>query len=233
MSKSLNDRIDELEKQLKELQHKLDYVSDRAEEKSPQPTSQIGQIQFKHGVMPSSGTGLGRVWTYPGHIVWNDADGLTPPYGTTMMIPAKGYNKHSHSRYSGGAFIKDVLEVVDYDFGGSASSNKKHSQSYWLTDPPIKKVVNTNGESVEKIGVLDLIFNADNRKWGSPAYEIDVRKCAFVMRDSNGDIMTDANGKEMASPLYNSNPLKTNIIWDPDGKQWRFYAVYAPDSSQI
>ena len=257
MSKSLNDRIDELEKQLKELQHKLDYVSDRAEEKSPQPTSQIGQIQFKHGVMPSSGTGLGRVWTYPGHIVWNDADNLTPPYGTQPADPNKGYNKHSHSRYAGGALDIHTLELVEYETSDSEAENpvildyngvpvNKHCQAYWKDLPNIAKA---DDGTTDKIGMLDIEFDEQNKKWVTGASMVDVERTylvQYIWKKDGGEvspdtpgaeksIKTDSNGNEMKSSLLytsdadaNENLNKSNVIWDEDAQSWRFYSVFKP-----
>jgi hypothetical protein len=230
MAKTLNSRIQELEIEIQALKRKLDYVSSRTEEIRPQPTTKVGQAEFKQGVMPSSGTGLGKVWTYPGGIIWNDSEGLAPPFGSDIS-PSKGFNKHSHSRYSGGALIKDMLEIVDYDL--SNYSTKLHSQSHWKTEPPIKKVFSSKGQTVEKLGKLDLVFDPDVVMWGTVAYEVDVRKCSFVLRGTNGEINKDKYGAEMSAPLYQDDPTKTSIVWDADGGCWRIYAVFAPDRSQV
>jgi len=230
MAKTLNDRILELEQLVKQLQEKLDYVSGRTEEIRPQPATQIGQIEFKHGITPSTGTGLGRVWTYPGGVLWNDAENLQPPWGSTIN-PVIGYNKHSHSRYSGGALIKDMLEIVDYDL--TDYSTNLHSQSHWKIEPPIRKVFSSSGQVVSKIGKLDLVFDPNVTMWGTVAYEIDVRKCSFVLRGTDGKISKDKYGHEMSAPLYQDDPTKTSIVWDADGGCWRIYAVFAPDRSQV
>jgi hypothetical protein len=47
------------------------------------------------------------------------------------------------------------------------------------------------------------------------------------MRDKDGNIMLDANGKEMKSLLYNSDSTKTSVVWDSNAEVWRFLAVYA------
>lgn len=59
-------------------------------------------------------------------------------------------------------------------------------------------------------------------------YDIDISKCYFVERDSEGNIATDVNGNEKIGMLYNSDNTKTMIVWDKDAQCFRFYAVYAP-----
>ena len=66
--------------------------------------------------------------------------------------------------------------------------------------------------------------------WGVAAYEIDVKKCYLVIRDSDGNIELDSNGQEKKSLLYNEDQTKTSVIWDKDGGVWRIFSVYAPGS---
>jgi hypothetical protein len=168
-------------------------------------------------------TGLGAILA--NHVIWNDKEGLIPPLNEEPPLPTKGYNKHSHSRYSGGALIKDKLEIVEYEWG---TITNKDSQQFWVTQPKIKKEVNSKGQSIDKIGLLDLVFNSDTSTWGVATYEIDVKKCYLVERDTNGNIATDSKGQQKRSPLYNSDTTKTNIIWDESGNCWRLFSVYAP-----
>ena len=173
MAKSLNDRILELEQLVKKLQGKLAYVSSRTEQKSPQATSQVGQIQLRQGIMPSTGTGLGRVGMYQAGMIWNDADAKRAPFGTQPADPAKGYNKHSHSRYAGGALDIHTLELVEYETSDSEAENpvildyngvpvNKHCQAYWKDLPNIVKA--SDGET-DKIGMLDIDFDVVSKKW--------------------------------------------------------------------
>lgn len=199
-------------------------------------------------------TGYG--YTQGNRIIWNDTElkyGV-PSDITTLnsTTPTKGYHKHSHSRYSGGALDINTLELVQYareDEDNPITSNvtlkdgtdaNPHCQSFWSAAGKIN-VSNkelegsTNTESKEKIGPLDLIFNPNagtNGKWGCVAYEIDVKKCYLVERNPDGTIATYTNAKgeemEKKSLLWNEDTTKTNIVWDGNARCWRFYAVYAP-----
>jgi hypothetical protein len=236
---NLRDKIIELEKIILELQTKVNDLSEHTEQKpqapysipgSPRDSSLNKAIDIKTGLTPDMS----------GSVIWNDSEINTPPINEEPILPVKGYNKHSHSRYSGGALIKDALEIVEYESGDWALITNPHSQQYWTFDPKTSQVKNKNGEMVDKIGLLDLFFNPDggydpitgNPKgtWGCAAYEIDVKKCNFVLRDDEGNIVYSA-------PLYiESSPgvqdlNASSIIWDVNGRNgqgcWRFYAVYA------
>lgn len=233
---SINSRIQYLENQIIQLKKTISELSN----KNYIPTiSTVGGQQSRATITPVDyKSGLCSICGGP--VIWNNSEIGQPPINQETPNPedpenikyAKGYNKHSHSRFSGGCLIKGVVEVVEYDFDGTPISNK-HSQGYWVTIPEIKTEINTNKETVEKIGVLDLVFNPDTKTWGCPAYEIDVERCYLVRRDSDGEIMLDSNGVEMKSPLYNSDSTKTSVVWDTNAQCWRFYAVYAPDPSQV
>ena len=221
---TLNDQIRELQQKIKELENKIKDLSANTEEKYNKPTTQIGGIR-SHGFNFPVDSKAGMGGMLGNSVLWNDSELKLPRIDQEPTSPTKGYNKHSHSRYSGGALIKDVLEIVEYVWG---SIINKHSQGFWQTQPSIATEVNSNGETVEKIGKLDLVFNPDTGTWGIAALEIDVKKCYFVERDSNGDIALDSKGQQKRSPLYNSDTNKTSIVWDENGNCFRFYAVYAP-----
>lgn len=226
---TVNERIKALEDQIKYLNAQILDLTSNRDTGYQSPTTVLGKnkdISLIRPIDPKSG--LGRI--YGNSLVWNTSEIGNPPLNAEPVNPemvegAKGYNKHSHSRFSGGALIKDVLEIVEYVWG---SITNKHSQAYWNPEPQIKTYLNSKGEVVEAIGNLDLTFNPDVKKFGVAAYEIDVNKCYLVMRDENGDIMLDENGNEMKSPLYNEDVTKTSVVWDINGQCFRFYAAYAP-----
>lgn len=211
---TVNERIEFLEDKIKVLEARLGTVSLNTESKTIMPISTVGG-----GIDPN----IGRP------IDWNNTD-KTAVYGTQPAIPTKSYNKHAHSRFSGGALIKDVLEIVEYDW---KLITNKHSQEYLEPGSiEIKKEANTSGEQVDKIGLLDLVFNPDKGTWGCPAYEIDVKKCFLVERETTGinkgQIKLDSKGNEMKSALYSDDATKTSVVWDENAQCFRFYAVYAP-----
>lgn len=222
---SINDRLDALEQALANLQASLgDTVKTNTEQNTPSNTSVVGTID-RSTIRPIDAIS-GRSRRLGGSVIWNNAEiDAALKHEPAVEDMTAGYNKHSHSRFSGGALIKDVLEIVEYVWGAIVN---KDCQQYYSEQPKVATDVNSNGETVDKIGKLDLIFNADALKWGTVAYEIDVRKCYFVMRDENGDIMTDDNGNEMKAPLFNDDVTKTSIVWDKDGGVWRLYSAYAP-----
>ena len=227
---SLNSRIKELEDKIATLTSKVWNLSRNTESKTNPPYSIIGSESSKSEITPIDiKAGWGH--RYGGSIVWNSSELGVPPGNVEPSVPnaetGKGYNKHTHTRFSGGALIKGGIEIVDYDFSETPVTNI-HSQQFWVTQPNIKTDINTNKESVDKIGLLDLVFNPDTKTWGCPAYEIDVKKCYLVERDANGNIVLDSKGREMKSPLYNTDPTKTSIVWDENGNCWRLYAAYAP-----
>lgn len=231
---TLNERILLLEKTLANNTSKIVDLSIKVDGKLKIPYSIVGGNPSRDSIAPIDiKAGLGSI--KGGSIIWNTSEIGSIPANEEPPVPGKetggkGYNNHSHSRFSGGALIKDVLEVVDYDL---SSIVNPHSQQFWQEQPGIKTSINTEGESVQRIGVMDLVFNPDTKTWGCPAYEIDIERCIFVKRNSDGEIEEDENGNKMSAPLYNTDPTKTSIIWDVNGKCWRIYAVYAPDESQI
>ena len=224
---SLNTRIEELENKIIALEAKIQDLSQNTEEKIQTPYSIAGGNKSSTTNMPiDAKTGLGAILA--NHVIWNDSEGFIPPLNEEPAEPKKGYNKHSHSRFSGGALIKDSLEIVEYVWDSvSPSISNKDSQQFWKTQPKIAKQENTKKEQVEKIGLLDLVFNADTVTWGVAALEIDIKKCNLVERDENGIIVKDSKNVDKSSPLYNEDQTKTSIIWDETGSCWRLLAVYA------
>lgn len=233
----LTERVKELELKLKRLENKIRDMSKHTENTTTRPYSKSGGVKDPSQVRPSDiETGLGA--TFGGNFIWNDAELLFPPYGQQPSTPIKGYNKHGHSRYAGGALDIHILELVEYETNDDEeiidSNGKvlnKHSQGFWKTKPNIKK----DGE-VPKIGLLDIAFDRDSKKWVAGANYIDVERTYLVQYiwtkdgeevdpDTEGatrEIKTDENGNEMKSPLFN------NMVWDKIGKYWRFYAVFRP-----
>jgi hypothetical protein len=205
---TINERIEFLEGMINTLSIQIKALSANTEGATKPPYSVVGASKDPNIDRP---------------IIWNNTE-INASYGTQPATPKVGYNKHSHSRFSGGALIYNVIEIVDYDWG---IITNKNSQSY-LDELPIIKEKNSLGNSVDRIGKLDLIFNPDTLTWGCPAYEIDVKKCFLVERDNNGDIALDTRENEKKSALYNSDTNKTSIVWDELGGCWRLYCVYAP-----
>ncbi len=223
---SLNKRIEELENQVKELTSKLEDLSKNTEEKRKNPNTISGNIRDVSFNTPID-VKAGKGGISGNAVIWNDSESKLPSIKAQPPTPTKGYNKHSHSRYSGGALIKDVLEIVEYNWG---SITNKHSQGFLdLTDNDITTVVNSNGKTVKKIGLLDLVFNADTEKWGVATLEIDIKKCFLVERDDDGDIALDSKGQQKKSLLWNADTTKTSIVWDENAACFRIYAVYAPE----
>ena len=231
MSKTLNEQIDELQEEIIKLRSKVKDLSENVEEKAPTPYSRVGSLRDETKNTPvDPTTGRGR---FGGFLPWNDNELKSPPLSRTTKpdIPKKGFNKHGHSEFSGGALDINTLELVEYDMELNSdnewisSEYNKHCQQFFITEPKIKNVQNSNNETVLKKGFLGLTFNPDTKKWGSD--EIDVKKTYLVLRDEQGNLVKDDNNNEMKAPLYNSDPTKTNIVWDSNAKVWRLYAVYA------
>lgn len=229
---NLNDRINLLESQIASLQLQLQKLVDGVQLSYPNPVSKTGLLNNNKIAAIDIKTGFGNI--KGNGIIWNSSElKRTPinkePTNPETIIGAKGYNKHSHSRFSGGALIKDVLEIVEYDWNSvSPAIDNKHSQQYWNKNLKIATQENTKKETIDKIGLLDLIFNPDTKTWGVSAYEIDVKKCYLVQRDDEGNIALDSKGQQKKSPLFNSDINKTSILWDENSATWRLLAVYAP-----
>lgn len=240
----LIERIAELENQVKFLTSKIEDLSKNTEQRYPKPVTIAGGVQSRTlNQSADINTGFGPV--LGNSVIFNNSELATPPMNAEPVSPTIGYNKHSHSRYSGGALIKGVIEIVEYDATWWATITNPHSQQFWQTPPQIASDVNSDGKTVSKIGLLDLVFNPDGGydsegnaigKWGVAALEIDIQKCNFVKRRTTdgsggekiGDIEKDSKGIEMKGPLYNEDQTKTSIVWDENGGCWRLYAAYSP-----
>lgn len=213
----LNDRITELENEVRSLKSKVADLSKNTEEGAKPPISIVGGGRDRSNIQPIDiKTGLGQI--KGNAVVWNDSESKVPPINTQPQLPTQGFNRHSHSRYSGGPLIKDVLEIIEYVWG---TITNKHSQQFWQKEPQIATMQNSKKQTVQKIGQLELVFNPDTLKWGTVAFEIDIKQCNLVERDNDGNIIHTA-------PLWNEDPTKTAIIWDKNSQVWRFYATYAP-----
>lgn len=225
---TIDERISMLESKINFLEKNQIQKDADSEEKTLKTYSVIGMKKSNPNKAIDISSGLGD--KIGGQILWNSEETNAPKNSETTdpttKSEAKGYNKHTHSRFSGGALIKDQLEIVDYDLTTVGMTNP-HSQGFWQVTPVIKTEANSKSEQVQKIGSLDLVFNPDTLTWGTSAYEIDVKKCYLVMRDTNGDIELDTKGNQKKSLLYNSDSTKTSIIWDENASCFRLYATFS------
>ena len=219
---TLNQQIAKLEQQIISMQKKIDDLSKNTENKPN--TISFPSLSTNNETMPTDiKSGAGD--RFGASIPWNDSELKRPPINVEPDEPTKGFSKHSHSRYSGGALIKDVLEIVEYVWD---TITNKHSQQFWSPEPKIATETNSNGEQVDKIGPLGLSFDADAKEWLAKCGQIDVKKTYLVQLDSDGNIELDSRGQEMKSSLWNVDSSKSAVVWDENAKVWRFYAVYAP-----
>lgn len=237
---TLNEKIRELELELAKLKAKVIDLSTNTEEKYKTPQSVGGGSRPRVTLKPVD-TSSGRGQMHGGQVIWNSNE-LDKARNDTVENPEEtnpipvSYNKHSHSRYSGGALDINTLEIVEYDYEASEIDNP-HSPAFWKSIPVIKK--STNG--TEKIGNLHLEFNEKTKKW-TTTLAIDVESCQLIKyrstanKDGNGDVIPgedigdvekDENGNEMKSSLYNEDPALSSLVWDSTAKVWRIYAVYA------
>jgi len=245
MALTINQKIELLELQIAQLIAKVADMDKTVVDKPLQPYSKVGRLKDDaQNVVSEIETGFGG--SYASKIIWNEKELTFPAFGSKPSAPEKGYNRHSHSRFSGGALDINTLELVDYDINWETNlTHNKDCQSLWLGFPPTKIVQNSKNENVNKIGKIDFIFDADagydanNRpigKWGIATYEIDIDKCYFVRRhktgEFEGEIMLDENGNEMKAKLFDEDDVKTNLVWDKNAQKWRFYAVYAEDPEE-
>jgi hypothetical protein len=223
MDKPILNQIADLVIKVGTLDDKITDTSTNVEEKDPTPYSKAN-VDKNPLIIADV---LART---DGYIAWNDSELNMPPIGVSALdiIPTKGYNKHFHNRYAGGALDLNSLEIVEFDIDWETdASHSEFAQQFWADDPPIAQDQNSANENVDKIGGLDLVFDADAKKWGASAYEIDIAKCYFVQRDpTTGEILLDENGNEMKAKIYNSDDSLTSIIWDKDNQVWRFFAIY-------
>ena len=243
----LLDRIAQLEQKINELQSKIEDLTKNTEQKYATPITIAGGIKNNSFISPVDiSTGFGN--TLGNGVIWNSSELGMPPINSEVPVPdevlGRGYNKHTHSRFSGGALIVQALELVQYTDSDWALIQNPHSQQFWQINPEIKTIVNKSGATVKMIGSLDLVFNPDCGtdsngnpigKWTVATNEIDVSKCNFVIRRTTdgdgqkaGDIQNDSKGNPMKGLLYDEDQTKTSIIWDEEGLCWRFFAIYSP-----
>jgi len=228
---NLNDRIKQLEDQVAALSAKLTDLSTNTQDKFKNCFSVSGGTRGRSLLSAvDAQSGFGQI--KGGAVIWNTSELDNPPVNQEPPNPelneyAKGYNKHTHSRFSGGALIPEGLEFVWYDFENTPVTNM-HSQAYWNPAPSILKLQNSRNEEVEAIGHLFLQFNPDTKCWETAAAEVDVLRCVFVLRGPDGNILQDSNGNDISAPLFSADIHKTSIVWDENGACWRFYAAYAP-----
>ena len=253
MAKTYGERIAYLEQKLLETSTKLDDVSMNTESTSVRSYGTGGaSAQRQLTVIPDIRVGRGA--ELGSFIVFNDIDLSFPP--NNGLKPegtyAKGYNNHSHSRYSGGAIDINTVEFVEYDVDLDADGNwdntlfSEHSQAFWSPQdgqgarpigldygPPIKVSQKTTEgqENVMRLGKLCLRFNADSGKWGVAATEIDVKTCMLVEYDKDtGEIALDDNGNKKSASLWNEDETKSSVVWDSNAGVWRFYSVYSDNA---
>ena len=168
---TLNDKITKLEQKIRGLEAKVIDLTDKTESGRHKPESVVPQIDLgKQVPLPSSGTGLGKVPGRQGNLILNDAEAQNVPWGTQPATPTKGYNKHGHSEFSGGALDINTLEVIEYETDESTNildqyGNilNKHSQSYWKFPAKIAK----DDNQVEKKGSIrsNFVWDKDNAVW--------------------------------------------------------------------
>ena len=241
--KTILERLKEAEKKILSLAGKVNDLSLNTESKSTKPYTKLGGWDGKQFNSPrdlkSRRTMLGKP------IFWNDSE-VNNPRGELIPEPDVGYHWHPHSRFGGGALIKDVLEIVEFDWTKAVDGTSqvipavsRHSPGFFPKQPKIVTEINSEGKKIEKIGKLDLVFNPDTLTWGTVTYGIDVEKTFFVKkrREANkdeygnviegedvGDIEKDENDHEMKSPLYvidaegNYDVTNSSVIWDINGR---------------
>jgi len=238
---TINEEIKQLKQQIASLQSKVNDLSKNLENKSIVPYSKVKNIDMSQvmPVDPKVGFGLGI-------LPWNDAEIIKPPSNAQPEEPSKGYNKHGHSRYAGGALDISTLELVEYetDDNGNLLDEEgeilnKHTQQFWSRNGKVKtvekKTEDGQSEFIPKIGNLDIEFDVSTQKWVAGGKYIDVENTYLVRKDpETGEIMTTGEDEvEMKSPLLDtSDDSKSSVVWDDEANVWRFYAVFAEDPAQ-
>jgi len=166
---TLNDKLKQLQAQIISLQSQIKELSSSTDNKYLAPYTKTGEAVDKSRIKSTDiSTGLGKI--LGGNPVWNDSELKQPPYdGETTPDPTKGYNKHGHSRYAGGALDINTLEFVEYtnvagtilDQYGNAIN--KHCQQFWKNQPSITKDEDGN----EQISDLSksLVWDKENSCW--------------------------------------------------------------------
>jgi len=151
----LKAQINFLEAKIKTLENEAELVKSRA------PFSIVGGERDRSHTRPvDPSTGLGS--TFGGSMTWNDSDTKLPPWGQTRPDdPTIGYNKHFHSRYSGGAFDIGIIELIKFDTDWATDSDRNpNCQHLFKTDPKVVKDEN----NVENISTLEGLNPANTKK---------------------------------------------------------------------
>ena len=235
----LTERVLQLESQVDYLTEVLSELGYKIQTNKTTPTTKLSGASEKSTNSPMD-MGAGRS-DMSSAVIWNDAEGRKPAAWSKPIQPTTGYNKHSHSRYSGGALDINTLELVEYDiellttavsgvdnlYEWDSSTYNKHCQNFWLALPSIKTAQNTAKENVKKIGTLDIEFDADRKKWVTGGNDINVKTTMLVEYDENGAVAIDSRGHKKKAPLWNVDASKTNVVWDANAACWRMFAVYA------
>ena len=248
---NLNERIKWLEARISQLESRQDNLSSKTEGKIQPPRTEFGYLGDRTTIHPMD---LGSRKGYlGGTIYWNDTE-IGEGIGNQPSSPNQGFHKHTHSRFAGGALIKGAVEIVEYeneDGDLNFHSQQFRDESKWKIAKE-ERGTEGNRESVDKIGLLDLIFNPDTQTWGVATYGIDVESCYFIKRrkvaakdeygnpvegQNIGDIEKDENEHEMKSALYivkedgTQDIASSSIIWDKNGRQgmgvFRLLSAYA------
>ena len=159
---TLLSQILELKSQISFLEAKVKSLESESElVKSRTPFSVVGGVRDRSHSRPvDPSTGLGN--TFGGNMTWNDSDTKLPPWGTGRPnSPTKGYSKHFHSRYSGGAFDIGIIELVKFDTNWETDpARNPHCQHLFKTEPKVE--TDDNGE--EKISTLEGLNNTNTDK---------------------------------------------------------------------
>ena len=167
----LIDKINQMEEKIRTLENTMFDLQKRTEARRIPPETKTTQPNLSKvgGIMPSTGTGLGRIFGKNGNVIFNDADASIPAFGTQPDTPTRGYNKHNHSRYAGGALDIHTLELVEFnnvdgDIKDYLGNNvNKHCQSFWKYVVQITK----DDNDIEKISNLsdNFVWDKVNQVW--------------------------------------------------------------------
>jgi len=163
MGQKLNDRIKLLENEIRNLKAKVSDLATKTEAGRIKPESKVPKIDLSRQTpMPSTGTGLGKLPARAGNIIFNDGDAQLKAFGQMPDTPTKGYNKHSHGKFSGGALDINTLELVEYE-DLEISGHNKDCQSYWKEQPSIELDEDGN----EKISDLskNMVWDKEEKCW--------------------------------------------------------------------
>lgn len=241
---TLQEKLTELENKIKILEELIKGVS--AESTATQNKLKPSIYYIPLDFVPDNLLTTDVVSGLPGgKVVWNtkELNFLRKPSLCTEKDGA--FNCHFHDAFSGGALDVNQVAFVEYERvdadapkgyikGISGEELHPDCQSYWSEPGKIKAVdktgdYSTNAEAIKKIGPLALIFDPQDKNWGTSALEINVGKCNLVMKENDGTISKDSKEQSMFSLLYDKDITKTSVVWDKNAKCWRFYAVYYGD----